>query len=150
MANRNDAEEIELEYKRMQVEMMREQMAERQERRDRMEHDRKRRYADFLKSQEELERRQRVCQHKKGGKNNNFARGNSADHSVIQNTYPDGRVCIQCTRCGKEVWQPARELKKTNPKLYAQQLELWRTWLAFPTDNTPSGGKIFEIYRDAA
>jgi acetyl-CoA carboxylase carboxyltransferase component len=143
-------EGIELSYKLMQVELMQEQMNERRERKERLEHDRQQRYRDFLKSQEETRHRQRVCRHKKGGKNNNFALGNAADSSVVQNTYPDGRVCIMCTRCGKEVWQPTRELKKSDPAVYAEQLKLWQEWSHLSTDNTPSGSKVFEIYRDAA
>lgn len=143
-------EAIELEFKRMQIEVMREQMQERQERKDRLQHDRERRYHDFLQSQRDTAHRQRVCQHRKGGRDNKFAKGNAADYSVIMNTYPDGSQCVSCTRCGKEVWKPKAELRKSNPKLFREEWELWLTWSNFPTDNTPSGSKIFEITRDAA
>jgi hypothetical protein len=57
---------------------------------------------------------------------------------------------IFCTRCGKEIAKPERALKKTDPKLYAQRWEEWKLWASFPTDNSPSGSKIFEVLEDVA
>jgi hypothetical protein len=50
-----------------------------------------------------------------------------------------------CTRCGKEVERPALGLRKSDADLYAKMREEWNRWNEFPTDNSPSGGKIFEI-----
>ena len=144
------AEQVELEYKRMQIEVMREQMGERQQRRERLNADRERAIRDFKASMRDQEHRQRTCQHRKGGRNNNFAKGNAADYSVRMNTYPCGEQSVACTRCGKEVWKPEKALKKTNPTLYAEMWKAWVEWSGFPTDNSPSGSKIFEIQREAA
>jgi hypothetical protein len=148
----SEAEQIELEYKQLQMEELRERIDARKEQRAALELRRKAQLADFEKSEKERLRRQRICKHRKGGKDNKFANGNSSDHSVVTNTYPDGRQCVSCTRCGKEVWKPLRELRKLNPALYAEQWKLWEIWRDLPTDNTASGGQIFEIVRgnDAA
>lgn len=143
-------EGVEAAFKRMQVMTMIEQMQERNARKNQLAADRARTYSDYLQSQKDISHRQRVCQHRKGGKNNLFAKGNAADYSVIQNTYPEGTIAIQCTRCGKEVKKPLRLLRLTDPKEYAAQWEEWVKWSNFPTDNTPSGSKIFEIVREAA
>ncbi len=145
-----DADQVEIEFKRMQIQVMREQMEERQQRKERLQADRERNMRDFKASQRDLDHRQRVCKHRKGGRNNNFAKGNSADYSVVQNTYPNGSQGVMCTRCGKEVRKPDVELKQKDPKAYAEAWALWVEWSGFPTDNSPSGSKIFEIQREAA
>jgi hypothetical protein len=89
--------------------------------------------------------KQTICKHRKGGRNNQFAKGTAAEYSVILNTYPTGQMCFTCTRCGKEVWKPEKKLKKSEPKRYAAMWEEWQKWAEYPTDNSPSGGKIFEI-----
>ena len=141
----SEAEEIELEFKKLQIEIMREQIAASNDKKNRSAHDREHQLIEFKKAQAALQQRQRVCQHRKGGKDNRFARGNDANYSVITNTYPCGEMCITCTRCQMEVWKPDKKLKKADPELYASMLAKFREWSNFPTDNTPSGTKIFEI-----
>lgn len=141
----NEAEEVDLELKRLQIIELREQIQSREERRDRLKQSREKASIDFKKSQEEQTYRQRICKHRKGGRDNRFASGSDANHSIITNVYPTGEICILCTRCGKEVWRPKYSLKKENPKLYEEQMAEFRKWADMPTDNTPSGSKIFEI-----
>ncbi|HTH42897.1 MAG TPA: hypothetical protein VL498_07015 [Terracidiphilus sp.] len=141
----SELEAIELEYKRMQIDRMREEMGERQEKKERLTRDRERQALDFKKSESERLRRQSICKHRKGGRNNNFAKGSDANYSINQNTYPNGDMCISCTRCGKEVWKPRPELRKTNRELYNAMWAEWQKWLEYPTDNSPSGSKIFEV-----
>jgi hypothetical protein len=43
------------------------------------------------------------------------------------------------------VWKPEPSLKKTDPEAYAEQLAKFRLYAGYPTDNTPSGSKVFEI-----
>lgn len=140
-----EMEAVELEFKKMQIELFKEQMAERNEQKARLQHNRERQNADYRKGQAELARRQAVCKHRKGGRDNKFARGTDANYSIITNTYPDGLIVIMCTRCGKEVEKPSKALKKSDPKRYAEMWAEWQKWNEFPTDNSPSGGKIFEI-----
>jgi len=144
------AEAIELRFKELQIEEMEEASRARQERKDRAKADRERQYQDFQKAEQVRKHRQLICKHRKGGRNNMFWNGNSNDYSINKNIYPTGREVIMCTRCGKEVEKPDRELKKTNPELFASMMREWREWSALPTDNTPSGSKIFEIVKDAA
>lgn len=141
---RNEAEDVELEFKRLQVETMREQLAERRERREAIVATRERATAEWKEGERLRLRRQSMCQHRKGGKNNKFANGSDNNHSIINNTYPDGKIVIMCTRCFKEVEKPTPQLKKTDPKKYAVMLDEWKIWSAMPTDNTPSGSKMFE------
>ena len=146
----SEAENIELRWKEMQIAEMDERLAERKDRRDRMDATRRKQIDDFHKAQAEIARRQRICKHRKGGKDNRFGDGNGTNYSVNQNTYPDGRVVIMCTRCGKEVEKPDRKLRKTDPDRYAAMLAEWNEWSRFPTDNTPSGSKMFEVIPNVA
>jgi hypothetical protein len=141
----SEAEEIELEYKRLQIEIMRGQINDVNEKKQRSAEARERSIIEFKKAEAALAHKQRVCQHRKGGRDNRFAKGNDQNYSVITNTYPCGEICVSCTRCGKEVWRPDKKLKKADPELYAQMQKEFREWSNFPTDNTPSGSKIFEL-----
>lgn len=145
------AEEIELRYKQLQIEEMDERIATRRDQQARAADDRRRQYQDFLKGQAVLAHRQQVCKHRKGGRDNRFWNGNSQDYSINKNIFPTGREVIFCTRCGKQVERPARALRKTDPDLYLKMAKEWAEWSAMPTDNTPSGSKIFEvIYEEIA
>lgn len=141
----SEIERVELEWKKLQIEELKEKLEARRNQIERLTALRDRQIEDFKKGQAEIARRQRVCLHRKGGRNNQFARGDSNNACVVRNTYPNGDVTIMCTRCFKEVKRPDRELRKRDPGLYKQQLEEWQKWDALPTDNSPSGGKIFEI-----
>jgi hypothetical protein len=144
----NRADAIELRYKELLVDQMEEEIANRRDRKERAAADRKRQYEDFQKNAAVMLRRQQICKHRKGGKNNQFWNGNSNDYSINKNIYPTGEEVLFCTRCGKEVRKPDRALKKTNPERYAQMWEEWKAWSALPTDNTPSGSKIFEVIHE--
>lgn len=143
--NLTEWEEIELEWKKLQIIELREKIQARQELRDRAIQNAKRNLEDYEKAQAVLEHRQRVCKHRKGGRNNQFARGDSPQYSIIRNTYPTGEEVIMCTRCYKEVHKPHPRLRKKDPIAYEKAFKLWREWDDLPTDNSPSGGKIFEI-----
>lgn len=145
-----EAEEIELEFKRLQIELMKVQVQGILTKKEGDQENRRKMIADMRKAEAERLHRQRICKHRKGGRNNNFAKGDSANYSIIQNTYPMGDVCISCTRCGKEVWRPSLKLRKTNPKLYQSMLEEWQLFSSYPTDNSPSGSKIFEVVEGVA
>lgn len=146
----DEVQDIELRWKMAQAEEIEERLAERRAKRAQDEELRARQREDFRKAQAELARKQRVCRHRKGGKNNNFANGNDNNYSIIRNTYPTGREAIMCTRCHKEVERPDPKLKKTDPDKYVAMAQEWAEWSRYPTDNSPSGGKIFEVIPDAA
>lgn len=139
------AEEVELEFKRLQVELMRDQIAAREAQKEYSRVKIEKMVADMKAAEREMQHRQRVCAHRKGGKNNQFAKGNDQNRSIVQNTYPMGEISIMCSRCFKTVWRPELKLKKSDPKLYEAMLAEWKEWSSWPTDNTPSGSKIFEV-----
>ena len=146
----SEAEAIELRWKEAQIAEIEEKLAERKDRKERMAATRQKQGEDFRKSEQERAHRQRVCKHRKGGKDNRFANGNSQNYSVNRNVYPTGREVIMCTRCGKEVEKPDAALRKSDPARYKAMAEEWNEWSRFPTDNTPSGSKMFEIVPNAA
>lgn len=145
MPKNDDAENVELEFKRLQVELMREQVQSLSDKREAAKSNRAKMVADMKRATAETMHKQSICKHRKGGRNNRFANGDSANYSIIQNTYPLGEVCLMCTRCGKEVWKPQLKLKKTDPALHKSMLAEWQLWSSWPTDNSPSGSKIFEV-----
>jgi len=146
----NTAEEVELEFRRLQVRKMQREMQAEEEQEARQNAERLRRLDDFQRNERMRQRQQEICKHRKGGRDNKFAKGTDANYSINVNTYPTGEMCISCTRCGKEVWKPKPELKKSDPKLYAQMWAEWQKWMEYPTDNSPSGSKIYEVVKDAA
>ena len=144
------AEEVELRYKELLIADMEDRINDRRDKLERARIDRQRQYDDFLKSEAVRTHRQTVCKHRKGGKNNIFWNGDATVHSIIHNTYPTGQECIMCTRCGKETWKPPRLLRQKDPEKYKALWAEWKEWVNLPTDNTPSGSKMFEVYTDAA
>jgi hypothetical protein len=143
------AEQVELQWKEMQIRLFQRQLREQDEKDEENARRRDRQIEDYKKGEGERLRRQTVCKHKKGGRDNKFARGTAAEYSVNMNTYPSGEKVIMCTRCGKEVAKPSQKLKKSDPKLFASMAAEWEKWNDYTTDNSPSGGKIFEIERAA-
>jgi hypothetical protein len=145
-----EMEQVELDFKKLQVRRMRNEMQAEEERAATLAAQRAQQVADFKKSEMMKLRKQAQCKHRKGGRNNNFAKGTDANYSININTYPDGKMVIMCTRCGKEVEKPNPKLRKTDRKLYDAMWAEWQKWLEYPTDNSPSGSKIFELVQDAA
>jgi len=139
-----ELDRVRLEREELELEDLRERVQARREQRERIARDRERSVAEFKKNQWILKNRQARCKHRKGGKDNRFADGNSQNYSIITNTYPTGKVVISCTRCWKEVERPDPKTKKTDPD-YPAKLAEWNEWSRYPTDNTPSGTKTHEI-----
>lgn len=152
MADRtlSEYEKVQLRWQELQIKELEEKMQARAEEREREAARRRRQLEDFEKNQDLMLRRQRRCKHRKGGRNNNFLDGNDNNYSVVKNTYPNGLTVIMCTRCLKEVPKPDPRDRKKNPRLYAERVTEWNVWEQMPTDNSPSGGKIFEIIPAAA
>jgi hypothetical protein len=150
MATKLNADDIELRWKQLQIEELEERISARNEQKVRLAAERDRQLDDFEKNERIMKRRQEICKHRKGGRDNRFWDGNAPNYSIITNTYPTGEQAMMCTRCGKEVRKPGRKLRKEDPKLFASMAEEWKLWSSYPTDNTASGSKIFEIIEDAA
>jgi len=136
---------IEAEYKLELIRDMQDKRKKKAEDLAELQRQQQRRIDDMKKDLLARSQRQAKCKHKKGGRNNNFAKGNSADYSININTYPDGTQIAACTRCGAERTRPTSRLKKKNPQLYADMMKAWNEWSEYTTDNSPSGSQIFLI-----
>lgn len=143
-------ERVQMEYQKELILEMRSKRAQAEELRETLKQQRIKAVADMERDRQARARRQAICQHKKGGRNNNFAKGNSADHSINLNTYPDGTKVLFCTRCFAERVMPSKRLRKENRRQYNEMLERWNEWAKLSTDNSPSGGQIFMLEVDAA
>jgi hypothetical protein len=139
-----ELERVRLEREELELEDLRERVLAHRERKQRLATERARSVEEYQKNLVILKNRQARCRHRKGGKDNKFADGNSQNYSIITNTYPTGRMVISCTRCWKEVERPDPRTRKTDPD-YAAKLAEWTEWSRYPTDNTPSGNKTHEI-----
>jgi hypothetical protein len=134
-----EREELELELLRENVANMKAQRAQRIEERVHM--------AETFKANERSEAARRaVCRHRKGGKGKaGFLNGSDNYYSVIHHTYPMGDLVIMCSRCQMEWRKPPLELRKANPAEYRKQMQAYQTALDWPTDNEPSGTQLFTI-----
>lgn len=141
----SEAELVELDYKRVLVADLKAKMVERENRFTQLKNEAAQRQKDFVAGEKQRARRRRICKHRKGGRNNNFAKGNSNDFAIIVNTYSDGRVGALCTRCQSEWWKPTKALYRTDRKLYLEQQKAWEEIADMPTDNSPSGSQIYLI-----
>jgi hypothetical protein len=138
-------EQINAEYKRLQIADLKIKIGEHERRVDQMKTEAARRVLDQKSLELMRERRKKTCRHRKGGRNNNFAQGNASDYSLARNTLPDGTVAIFCTRCLSDWIKPSPALRRTDPKAYAEQLKQFNEMAALPTDNSPSGGQIYLV-----
>ena len=135
--------ELEIEEKRLDLEIKREQVAKiRAQRSAKLDEAR----AKLMATKQFLAQReanQANCNHRKGGIGAEAVmrgQGTDAMYAVIKHKLPNGRYFILCQRCGKE-WHPAEPLfgVKATPG-YDEALR-------FPSDNSPSGSSTFLFER---
>lgn len=90
------------------------------------------------------------CSHRKGGKNlEGMLNGQSGYYAVVKHTLPLGEQMVVCQRCTK-VWErPIKADFKTAAE-YKVALEEYKRAINFPTDNEPSGTRMFVLTADAA
>jgi hypothetical protein len=149
--NSQQLERIRLEREELELEDLRERVGKQRLQREERRQDRIRIQLDMESNEADLRRRQSVCQHKKGGKDQKgLVYGNDSNYSVIVNTYPTGKREVLCQRCEKLWEEPPALLRKTDPKAYREQMREFEIAVNFPTDNTPSGRQLFRIERFAA
>jgi hypothetical protein len=146
----DDDAQVEREFKQLQIQALRIQIGDNQKKIEQMKADAARRVEDQKALEKMRERRKKLCRHKKGGRNNNFAQGNAPDYSLAINVFPCGEVVVFCTRCQSDWRKPELELKRTDPKAYAEQMAEFTKWASMPTDNSPSGSQIYLIHKEAA
>lgn len=134
---------IELEEKRLDLEIKREQVAKiRALRSAKLEEARAKSIAtrQFLLQREA---NQNNCNHRKGGIGAEAVmrgQGSDAMYAVFKHKLPCNRYFILCSRCGKE-WHPAQ------PLFGIQATPGYNEALNFNTDNSPSGSSTFLFER---
>jgi len=133
--------EVELETKELNLEVLRDNVKHiraRQERQQMSHAQVESALKEFVESQE---RGFLQCNHRKGGKNLEGARGRGTDdkYAIIRHQLPIGDLAVICTRCHK-VWLPTVLCLllgiKADPEAYRQACE-------WPTDNEDSGSALF-------
>ena len=94
--------------------------------------------------------RQNRCAHRKGGKNlDQFFDGNDSNYSVIKHTLSHGPTIVICQRCQKVWSRPAPlhdDASKQQIAAWEAEMKEYRTALALPTDNEPSGAVLFDYF----
>jgi hypothetical protein len=93
------------------------------------------------------------CRHKSGGTPKNILKGGGiGSFSIISRAIlPDGKsILLQCPRCRMLKYPPDQKLKKTDPKLYARQLEEYNALLeqSMEMENAELRGPTFLFERD--
>lgn len=145
-ARMSEAEKIDLEIKRIELEMkqfqfedMKEASAKKKAEREAYHEQCRRRIADLKAGEESRIARCRQCTHRKGGKDVDAimnGQGNEANYCVIKHQHENGEIHIYCTRCPMH-WEPKMKTIAGIPS-YAEALR-------FPTDNVMSGACQFRI-----
>lgn len=135
----NELAALELEEKKLDLEIKRETVAKiRAQRTAKLDEAR----AKMLATKQFLAQRaanQDNCNHRKGGIGADAVmrgQGTDAMYAVIKHKLPNGRYFVLCQRCGKE-WHPGF------PLLSEVETKGYKEALNFPTDNSPSGSSTF-------
>jgi len=139
----SELSELELEEKRLDLEIKRETVAKiRAQRSAKLDEAR----AKLLATKQFLAQRkanQDNCNHRKGGIGAEAVmrgQGTDAMYAVIKHKLPCNRYFVLCQRCGKE-WHPAQ------PLFGIKATEGYDEAIRFPSDNTPSGSSTFMFER---
>lgn len=138
--------ELELEEKRLDLEIKRETVAKiRSQRAAKLEEGR----SKLMATRQFLAQRkanQDNCNHRKGGIGAEAVmrgQGTDAMYAVIKHKLPCNRYFVLCQRCGAE-WHPAQPLFGIKEDAGYQEALRW------PTDNSPSGSSTFTFERAEA
>jgi|GEM_PF-2400110 len=155
-----ELEQLEIEERKLRLELMKEQVGQIHAQKDQAARNRQRQSDTERHNRRQTQLQQDACSHKKAGTGvKGIFAGSAAEYSVIKHTEPWGETYVMCQRCGKDVRDPYFMLRKTDPKRvsaakkadprgYAAAMQKYKEWMDLPTDNSPSGGTIFNIQRD--
>ena len=139
---KQELETLELERKRLELELMRDQVtASRARKNAQLENARTRQIA-IKQYLAQRDAQQTMCNHRKGGDGKSFLNGQGSDdhYAVIKHRKPNGTYMVLCQRCQKE-WHAADRISGEPETPGYQQA------IAFPTDNTSSGSSVFTFDR---
>lgn len=115
---------------------------------------RKRRQGDLQAGQRVLDNVRKKCRHRVGGFGlaDAYRGGKENVTAVIECALPiAGMKLFYCTRCGDEAITPDRNLRKTDPELYTEQMEKFEKFEELMRDSynaTPMGGPQFAFEKD--
>lgn len=156
--NQPDAQEIELELKKLEImerklnlRDLEERLAERELKREAKGSKAKSNARDIADADIQQARREAGCNHRKGGEGYEGYLGqgtDAADHAIHRHRMPNGDIWIRCLRCAK-TWKPpvlslftdkAGVIDKPG---YAQAMDEYRAGLMLPTRNKMSESAQF-------
>ncbi len=75
------------------------------------------------------EARQQKCAHRQGGQPGETFDGNGPSILTRTEAFFEGNYIIQCARCGLKMAKPHSSLRKTNPKKFQKDMELYEELL---------------------
>ena len=156
--NQPDAQEIELELKKLEImerklnlRDLEERLAERELKREAKGSKAKSNARDIADADIQQARREAGCNHRKGGEGYEGYLGqgtDAADHAIHRHRMPNGDIWIRCLRCAK-TWKPpvlslftdkAGVIDKPG---YAQAMDEYRAGLMLPTRNKMSESVLY-------
>jgi hypothetical protein len=139
---------IDLEMKRVQLELQKEQLAEINQKKEARRLKLEQQQRDMKENARQEQARFDNCKHKKGGRNRSgLDRGTDSNYAIVRQTMPTGELVIMCQRCGCTWEKPTVALKRSDPDAYADQLRKFRIACEWPTDNEDMGMQIFLVQR---
>jgi hypothetical protein len=156
----SEFEKLDLEERKYRLEVLKENVAKIHAEKDQAARNRKRQAQTEETNRQQTKLQQDTCPHKKAGTGvKGVFAGGAPEYSVIKHTEPWGETYVMCSRCYKEWRDPYFMLrkidpkrvsaaKKADPRVYAQKMKEYKWAIDLPTDNSPSGGAIFNIQLD--
>lgn len=151
-AGKSDAEvaaelkALELEEKRLDLELKREAVALHRGRRQAQLEATQQKMQSLRNFIAQRAAQQAKCNHRKGGIGPEAlinGEGSSPMYCVIKHRLPSGNYFVICSRCGKE-WHPAEPYNVEGGRVVAKDATPgWEEAVRYPTDNTPSVSSTF-------
>jgi hypothetical protein len=146
-----DKATVSAELEGLQLEEMRERVAQMRQHRESKVRRVAARDSDIKRALRRQADSQAGCWHKKGGKGvENLSRGTDNYYAVVKHQLAHGPIIVICQRCWK-VWEPpppelnkrgaSAEDKAEYKRLYYEYVKA----VEFPTDNLMSGTQLFQI-----
>jgi hypothetical protein len=142
----NELAALELEEKRLDLEIKREQVAKIKAKRAALLEEAQAKLQAVRSFLAQREANWANCNHRKGGIGAAAVvngQGTDSMYTVAKHKKPNGRWMVLCNRCGKE-WHQGY------PLLGEEETPGFREAIQYPTDNSPSGSSTFLFERTAA
>lgn len=154
---RTEEQELELQLKRLHVTELREQIAERELKRETIRMRARTNGATINQITREANAVQARCNHHKGGEGAHGVvggQGTDQQYAVIKHTMANKDMWVICLRCGKH-WKPPLRSTFDSEQAYISAYAEYKAACQFMTNNKPSSSTLFawsdqgEFYREA-